>query len=117
MKERAWGDGNVGCTATQEFQFFKIADILERHEPVNIFNAGETGLYYRGFPDRGYTYNDEILMGGKKAKKRVTTLMFSKKPNPCSGRGQIHIDLLYLNHDYTSKALHLGLAYWVESRS
>lgn len=48
-----------------------------KYELDNIYNADETTLFYRGYPDRGHTLKDEKLAGGKKAKDRITVLVCS----------------------------------------
>ena len=37
--------------------------------------ADETGLYFRCFPDKGYSIRGDDLPGGKKAKYRVTVML------------------------------------------
>ena len=54
-----------------------LPEILERFNPDNIFNADETGLYYRGIPDKGFCQRGQDLPGGKKAMDRITVLLCS----------------------------------------
>lgn len=51
-----------------------IPQILDKFDPDDIFNADETGLYYRATPDGSLTYKYESLSGSKKALDRVTVL-------------------------------------------
>ncbi|KAG6920975.1 tigger transposable element-derived protein 4-like, partial [Chelydra serpentina] len=46
-----------------------LPSLLAGYSAENIFNAGETGLLYRGYPGRA-----PALLGGKKAKDRVSVL-------------------------------------------
>ena len=43
--------------------------LLERYNPNDIFNADETGLYWRLLPDKTHAVKGETCTGGKKAKK------------------------------------------------
>ena len=52
-----------------------LPHLLQQFWPHDIFNADETGLYFRGFPERGYGLKNENLCGGKKAKDRITVLV------------------------------------------
>ena len=45
---------NVDAPAAQVFIDEKLPQILEKYDPDDIFNCNETGLYWRGVPDRGY---------------------------------------------------------------
>ena len=43
----------------------------------DIFNADETGLFYRATPDRSLVLSKESCKGGKKSKERLTVLLCS----------------------------------------
>lgn len=49
--------------------------LLEQFSPDDIYNADETGLYYRAMPDGSFTFKSENLMGSKKAMDRITVLV------------------------------------------
>ena len=49
--------------------------ILSRYDPSDIFNADETGLYWRLLPDKTHSLSGEVCTGGKKSKDRVTVLV------------------------------------------
>ncbi|CAI6370038.1 unnamed protein product [Macrosiphum euphorbiae] len=53
----------------------KISEIVTGYEPQNIFNADETGLFYRALPDKTFSYKGESCSGGKIAKERLTVLL------------------------------------------
>ncbi|XP_025196277.1 tigger transposable element-derived protein 4-like [Melanaphis sacchari] len=53
----------------------KISEIMIGYEPQNIFNAYETGLFYRALPDKTFSYKGESCSGGKIAKERLTILL------------------------------------------
>ena len=48
---------------------------MEHFTKDDIFNADETGLYFRCFSDKGYSLRGDDLPGGKKAKDRVTVML------------------------------------------
>ncbi|KAI6648380.1 Tigger transposable element-derived protein 4-like isoform X4 [Oopsacas minuta] len=48
---------------------------MDDFTPENIFNGDETGLYFRCFPDKGYSIKGTDLPGGKKAKDRITVML------------------------------------------
>lgn len=46
------------------------------YEPQNIFNADETGLFYRVLPDKTFAYKGESYSGGKIGKERLTVFLY-----------------------------------------
>ena len=52
-----------------------LTQILDRYEPRNVYNADETGIYYRAVPDGTLTFSTDSLSGSKKVKDRVTALV------------------------------------------
>lgn len=52
----------------------KLPDIIRGYEAKNIYNADETGLFFRALPDKTYALKGEKCTGGKLAKERVTIL-------------------------------------------
>ncbi|GFR90204.1 tigger transposable element-derived protein 3-like [Elysia marginata] len=61
--------------ASQAWRDDELLKILDAFEPRNIFNADKTGLYFRGFPDRGHGSKSTELTGGKTAMERITLLL------------------------------------------
>lgn len=49
--------------------------ILSRYDPNDIFNADETGLYWRLLPDKTHAFRGEVCTGRKRSKERVTVLV------------------------------------------
>lgn len=66
---------NSDIEAAELFRSDTLPRLLERFDPNDIFNADETALYFRGLPDKGYAPSGDQLVGGKKAKDRVTILV------------------------------------------
>lgn len=48
---------------------------MQEYAPENIFNADETGLYYRALPEHTYAFKSENARGVKTVKQRVTLLL------------------------------------------
>ncbi|GBO05028.1 Tigger transposable element-derived protein 4 [Araneus ventricosus] len=52
-----------------------IPALVKGYEPKNIFNADETGLFYKCLPDKTTMFKDEEYRGGKQSKVRLTVLL------------------------------------------
>ena len=46
--------------------------MLENYEPRNIFNWGETSLFWRFLSNKSYFFKDDSRHGGKQSKERIT---------------------------------------------
>lgn len=74
--KKAHGEKNdADLEAADTWTSFVLSDVLENFEPRNIYNADETGIYYRALPDGTLTFATEKLSGSKKAKDRITALV------------------------------------------
>ena len=52
-----------------------LPDIIKDCEPRKVFNAYETGLYWRAIPDGTLAFKNAEAAGSKIAKNRVTLLL------------------------------------------
>ncbi|XP_029654513.1 tigger transposable element-derived protein 4-like [Octopus sinensis] len=52
-----------------------LKDLLKDYTPENIYNCDETGLIFRGLPDRTLSFKNEIPIGSKKMKDRLTVMV------------------------------------------
>ena len=59
-----------------------MPSIIEGYELKDVFNADETGLFFRGLPERSLVVKKGERKGGKKAKERITLLLC------CSATGE-----------------------------
>ena len=66
-------DADVGAATTWKEDV--LTSITTNFHADDIFNADETGLYYRGYPEKGHCVKGSSLSGGKKAKDRITVLL------------------------------------------
>ena len=74
------GHGEKGSADTQsaeEWISSVLPGLLEKYRPNDVYNADETGLYYRATPDGSLCYCREKLSGSKKALQRITVLCCS----------------------------------------
>ena len=53
----------------------KLPSLLEEYDPKDVFNADETGLFFKLLPDRTYTYKGDNCHGGKRSKERITLMI------------------------------------------
>lgn len=49
--------------------------LIRDYDPKNIFNADETGLFYKCMPDKTLTFKNEKCHGGKHSKQRITVFL------------------------------------------
>ena len=52
----------------------RLPQILQEYKPEDIYNADETGLFYRLQPDKSLVLKGEDCRGGKRSKERVTIM-------------------------------------------
>ncbi|CAG4935600.1 unnamed protein product [Colias eurytheme] len=53
----------------------ELQDLLHGYEPDNIFNADETGLFFKYLPDKSLSFKNDKCHGGKHSKERLTILL------------------------------------------
>ncbi|GBM90245.1 Tigger transposable element-derived protein 4, partial [Araneus ventricosus] len=51
-----------------------LPDLLQEYSPDSIFNADETGLFFKALLDKIAVFQGETCHGGKQSKERVTLL-------------------------------------------
>ena len=75
--KKAHGEKAAADTvAAEEWIAEKWPELMAEFEPKQIFNADETGLFFRGLSDRGFVRGTEgEISGGKVAKDRLSVLM------------------------------------------
>ena len=52
-----------------------LHSILSKYHPRDVFNADETGIFWRLLPDKTLAFRHEKCHGGKKSKERVTAMV------------------------------------------
>ena len=59
----------------EKWKLIILPELSREYNPFEIYNADETGLYYRATPDNSLCYAYEQLNGSKKALERITVLL------------------------------------------
>ncbi len=65
---------SVPTDAVDAWRNTLLPQLLQEYSPDNIYNADETGLFYKLMPNKSLVYKDEDGRGGKLSKERVTVL-------------------------------------------
>lgn len=106
----------------------KISSLIEGYDRNDIFNADETGLFYRALPDKTLCYKGETCSGRKIAKERLTVLLcaslegaklkplvIGKALHPRCFKG-VHMDLMGVDWRANKKAWMTGqlMTDWLE---
>lgn len=53
----------------------QLESFLNGYDPNDVFNADETGLFFKCLPDKTLTFKNEKCHGGKHSKERLTILL------------------------------------------
>ena len=70
------GEGNLVCPNTiHQWQKDTMTPFLKDFAPDDIFNAAETGVFWRLLPSKTFCFKGETCQDGKKIKERVTVLL------------------------------------------
>ena len=67
--------GSVTTDMTVDWILTKLSALLDEFRPEDIFNADETGLFWKCLPDKSLTLKGETCSGGKRSKDRITALV------------------------------------------
>ena len=52
----------------------KLPSLINGYLPRDIYNADETGLYFKALPNKTMTLKNEKCTGGKLSRERITIL-------------------------------------------
>ena len=66
---------SVDQNGVDEWQTNYLPALLKQFKAEDIFNAYETGLFYRCLPDRTYVFKNDKCAGEKLSKERLTVLV------------------------------------------
>ena len=66
---------SVNTETTQEWITTVWPNVREGYADCDIFNADETGIFYRLTPDKTLKFKGEKCVGGKLSKERITVLV------------------------------------------
>jgi hypothetical protein len=68
--------GDVNIDTVDNWKL-KLPIICDGYEPKDIYNADETWLFFKALPNKTLAEKDDICVGGKLSKERVTILFFA----------------------------------------
>ncbi len=66
--------GSADVLKAEEWLSNQLPKLLTEYSLEDVYNADETGLYYRATPDGSLAYAHQSLVGSKKAMDRITVL-------------------------------------------
>ena len=67
--------GTVSSAMTQEWISTSLPALLSEFKPEDIYNADETGLFYKCLPEKTFAMKGDTCKGGKLSKERLTVLV------------------------------------------
>ena len=67
--------GKEGSVSEEMVSIGIHTNLLAEFSPNHIFNADETGLFWKCLPDNTFTLKGEKCSGGKKSKQRLAVLV------------------------------------------
>ena len=86
-----------------------MPQLLRQYKPENIYNADETGLFWRLTPQKSLVFKNEKCFGGKKAKERITVLCAANMAgNYMNMLNMYMLNILYILKLYISKIYFLN---------
>jgi hypothetical protein len=59
----------------EDFIVNVLPGLIEGYAAEDIYNADETGLFFKCLPDKTYGFSNEICHGGNKSKDRLTMMV------------------------------------------
>ncbi|UYV73092.1 TIGD4 [Cordylochernes scorpioides] len=92
--------GSVDANSVATWKGGIIPSLLAKYSPQDIFNADETGLFYKLLPNQTITIRGEKCEGGKKSKERITVLVC------CNMDGSEKLPLLYIGKYRRPRCFH-----------
>ncbi|CAF2766906.1 unnamed protein product [Rotaria sp. Silwood2] len=64
----------VDLTTVDEWKK-RLSTIIDKYDPNDIYNADETGLFFKALPNRSLVTAKDTCKGGKRSKERFTVLL------------------------------------------
>ena len=66
---------SVDPTVVNQWTTDVLPKLVQNYHPRDIFNADETGIFWRLLPDKTMAFRGETCSGGKRSKERITGLV------------------------------------------
>ena len=80
-------EGSVSEEMLHDWTSRQLPDLLEKFSPDDIFNADETGLFWKCLPDKYFSLQGARCSGGKRSKDRIIVLVCANM----SGSEKLHL--------------------------
>ena len=77
VKYIAGEEGSVSEEMLRDWTSRQLPDLLGKFSPDDIFNADETGLFWKCLPDKSLSLKGERCSGGKRSKDGITVLVYA----------------------------------------
>ncbi|KAH0817235.1 hypothetical protein GEV33_005556 [Tenebrio molitor] len=112
--------GEAASVNSEDVQAFfdKVPTLLRGYSPQNVYNADETGLFFRALPDKTLVLKSEKCTGGKMSKERLTVLhcvSVSGEKEPVIGKAarprafkKLNVNSLPVTWKFNKKAWMIG---------
>ncbi|XP_062538390.1 tigger transposable element-derived protein 4-like [Armigeres subalbatus] len=65
---------SVDLNMTSDWMSNVLPGLINEYEPNDIFNADETGLFFKCLPEKSFVFRSETCHGGKYSKQRLTVM-------------------------------------------
>ena len=75
MKAICGESSSVDTSTIDDWKRDTLQPLIREYRPCDIFNADETGLFYKCLPSRTLAFKGETCSGGKIPKERITMLV------------------------------------------
>jgi hypothetical protein len=76
VQKKACGESNdIRDEDCEKWKRDVLPSLIENYQPKDVFNADETGLFFKCLPDKTLTFKNEKCHGEKHSKERVTLLL------------------------------------------
>ena len=66
---------SVNTENVHEWYNTVFLDVLQNYQPRNIYNADETGIFFKLLPDKTFTFKGDTAHGMKQSKERLTAMV------------------------------------------
>ena len=98
------GESAAVDPATTEEWRKRLPSIIEKYDPNDVYNADETGLFFKALPTRSLVMAKETCKGGKRSKERFTVLLATNMTGTDKLQplliGEFPSDLFSSNHQH-----------------
>jgi hypothetical protein len=69
--------GSADAVSAEQWKSTKLPNLLQKCSADDLYNADETGLFYRSKPNGSLSYKHATLSGSKKTVDHTTVMCFS----------------------------------------